>query len=102
MAGQDVTRQDIARQVAAIAVRAAVLEEHVRAVKDYLDTQAVDDLTADPLNITTEDANLYKTVVAELGTLMAIYRGEATQASVHDFRVFCRRVTGLGVAEQFR
>jgi hypothetical protein len=102
MAGKDVTAQDIARQCAAIAIRAAILEEHVRAVKDYLDTKAVSDLTADPLNITSEDANLYKTVVAELGTLMAIYRGEATQASVHDFRVFGRQVAGLGVAEQFR
>jgi hypothetical protein len=102
VAGKDVTAADIARQVAAIAIRAAILDEHVRAVKDYLDTKSEADLSADPLNIPAPDATLYKTVVAELGTLMAVYRGEATQTPAHDFRVFLRRVAGLGVADQFR
>jgi hypothetical protein len=100
MAGKDVTAADIARQVAAIAIRAAILEEHVRAVKDYLDTKSVADLGA--MNVPVDDANLYKSVVSELGTLMAVFRGEVAQTPAHDFRVFLRQVSGLGVAEQFR
>jgi hypothetical protein len=101
MAGKDVTAADIARQVAAIAIRAAILDEHVRTVKRFMDTKSVSDLSGQ-YNITTDDGNLYKTVVAELGTLMAVYRGEVAQTPAHDFRVFCDQVSGLGVAEQFR
>jgi hypothetical protein len=102
MAGKPVTAQDIATAVGSITSDLAVLDHRVQALKDYLDAKAVTDLTADPLNINVDDANLYKSVVADLGQLLAIFRGEASLAAAKDFRVFCRRVWGLGATDRFR
>jgi hypothetical protein len=99
VAGKEVTALDVGRQVAAVAIEAAMLEAHVKAVKDWLDTKSVADLGA--INVPSDDANLYKSVVAELGTLMAVFRGEVAQTPAHDFRTFLRQVSGLGVADQF-
>jgi hypothetical protein len=102
VAGLAVTAQDIARQVGDIARDLSVLDHRIQALKDWMDTKAVDDLTADPLNINVDDANLYKSVVADLAVLLAVYRGEAAQTPAKDFRVFVRRVWGLGATDQFR
>lgn len=64
--------------------------------KYWLDGKSVGDLEA--LGYTNGEANLLKSVFADLDQLRTLYVGAATLGSVKDFRTFARQIIGFGLS----
>lgn len=93
--GIRVTRAQIDEWVGSTALDVKLAFERVRGVKQWLDTQTVDDLVA--LSYTPEEAAVIKSAFADLATAAAIGQGIEVQSERKDFTVFARRLWGLGV-----
>lgn len=63
--------------------------------KAWLDTQAVSDLQA--LGFTEGEANVVKSIAADLDHLRAVWEGTETRSPAYDYRTFAKQAIGPGL-----
>ncbi|MEV4173985.1 hypothetical protein [Nonomuraea sp. NPDC049709] len=96
-AGIPINQDRINTQAGAIAASVFSALQNVEEFKAWLDTISVNDLET-VYGFSADDANVLKSAYADLADLVAIWAGGAPAATLpHDYRVFARRLIGVGV-----
>jgi hypothetical protein len=96
-AGIPITKDRINTQAGAIAAAVFTALQNVVEFKAWLDSVSVNDLET-IYSFTSDDAAVLKSAYTELADLAALWAGGAPAATLpHDYRVFPRRLIGVGV-----
>lgn len=94
-AGIPITKDRINTQAGAIAAAVFTALQNVSEFKAWLDSVSVNDLES-VYGFTADDAAVLKSAYADLADLAAVWAG-GTPAAAHDYRIFARRLIGVGI-----
>lgn len=93
--GQDVSKVEFDTALARVLKDLLSVVNRIEGQKGYLDQISVATMVAN-WGITTGEANVYKSIITDLGDLRGIFLGAQNLASARDFRTFAKQAYGLG------